>query len=136
MWRHAMYCTKYLRFETNMFKNQRNCNKQKIQCFWRWIWNLYHSWNRIVFIFSLVLRTRENKISCLTREINSIIQRQTIEYTLYNWTYFSIVLDFVTQMSEITRCVSMRHHSNNIHLFFLYMNWYQNVLDEVTETCM
>ena len=63
------------------------------------------------------------------------IQRQTIEYPLYNWTYFSIVLVFVTQMSGITSSVSMSHHSNNIHLLFLYMNWYQHVLDEVTITC-
>ena len=63
------------------------------------------------------------------------IQRQTIAYPLFNWIYFLIVLVFVTQMSEITSSVSMRHHSTNKHLLFLYMNWYQHVFDEVTNTC-
>ena len=33
MWRHVMYCMQRLRFDRNMFKNQRKCNKQEIQWF-------------------------------------------------------------------------------------------------------
>ena len=33
LWRHIVYCMQCLRFERNMFKNQRKCNQQKIQCF-------------------------------------------------------------------------------------------------------
>ena len=57
LWRYIMYCSQYLRFERNMFKNQRKCNKLKIQCFWRWIWNLFHERDRIFFIFSRVRST-------------------------------------------------------------------------------
>ena len=33
----------------------KNFNKQKIRCFGHWIWNLFHDWCRIFYIF-----TREN----------------------------------------------------------------------------
>ena len=51
LWRHGIYCMHCLRFERNMFKIQRKCNKQKTQWFWRWIWNLFHSWDRILKYF-------------------------------------------------------------------------------------
>ena len=47
--------------------NQRKCNKQKIQCFWHWIWKF-----NSLFVFTLLLCTSENVQICLTCELNSI----------------------------------------------------------------
>ena len=50
-----------LSIERNMFKNQRKCNKQKILCFWRWIWIFFHSWDgNFSYFHSIVLCTHEN----------------------------------------------------------------------------
>ena len=46
-------------------KNQRICNTQKMQCFWRWIWNLFHLWD-MFYLFSFVLYTWKYQKSCLT----------------------------------------------------------------------
>ena len=48
------------RFERN--KNQRKCKKQKIQWFWRWIWNLFHSWDRIRIHKKIKKNTINNSI--------------------------------------------------------------------------
>ena len=50
LWRHVKYCIHVLRFEKNMFKIQRKCNKQKIQ--WPFnsnnslstYWSQYNTW--------------------------------------------------------------------------------------------
>ena len=53
LWCHIVYCMQCLRFERNMFKNQRKCNKQKIQCFSRFIWDLLHKWEGfLIFLFA------------------------------------------------------------------------------------
>lgn len=44
--------------ETCSSKTEENIKSEKLNDFnWRWIRNLFHSWGRIFWIFSLVLRT-------------------------------------------------------------------------------
>lgn len=67
MWRHVMNCIQRPKFERNMFKNERKCNEQNNQCFGHWIWNLFHSLDRIFLI-----------IKILSREINYISNVKTL----------------------------------------------------------
>ena len=66
MWRHVMNCIQRTKFERNMFKNERKCNEQNNQCFGHWIWNLFHSLDRIFLI-----------IKILSREINYVSNVKT-----------------------------------------------------------
>ena len=65
-----MYCMHCLRFERNMVKDQRKCNKQIIHWFWCWMRDLFQSLDRIVKIFSLVLWTHKNIFKILSHSLN------------------------------------------------------------------
>ena len=83
LWVHIMYWKQYLRFKRDIFKNQRKYNKQKIQCFWCWIWNLFHSWDSIVSYFHSCFALKKIKkiLSHMWNKFN--IKHQIIEFSLF-----------------------------------------------------
>ena len=81
-------------------------------------------------IFTCAKHDWKYKKFCLNCEINSIFNVKPLNI-LYTIEHTFELFWFLWHTSS----VSIRHHSNNIHMLFLYMNWYQHVLDEVTKTC-
>ena len=82
LWCHFMHCMQCPRFERNVFKNQRKCNKQKIQ----WLWFEYEIYfmSKRGFFFSIVQTMNENIFKILSRSRNKFhIQVKVIEFSVY-----------------------------------------------------
>lgn len=71
IWRHILYCIQCPRFERLVFKNQTNCNKQKIQCFLRISIISLVTWF-LLYIFIRCWHIWKYQKFFLTREIGSI----------------------------------------------------------------
>ena len=124
LWRHGMYSMQCLRFENkNKFKNQRKYKKLKFQCFWRWIWNLFHEWYNYFFLFSWVQSKSVNTLKIKYSRSNqwrsfmfcSSIAFYHIRLLLFTWLYLNVMHIALSVIMALTVLVKSSNLSPTVH---------------------